>query len=124
MNPFLFQVSIYIISFLAVWLGSGLVLDAVTKLAQRLKLPAFTVSFFILGLMTSLPEMSIGLTAISDGLPQIFVGNLIGGTVVIFLLVIPLLSLANKGLSSPRQLNQRLLVLILAVAFAPALLAG
>lgn len=122
--PFLPQLILYLVAFVAVWLGAGFVVGAVSKIAHRLKLPAFTLSFFLLGLLTSLPELVIGLTAISEARPEIFVGNLIGGTIIIFLLVIPLLGMANKGVKSPPQLNRRLLLMTLLVCFTPTILTG
>src|SRR3546814_16263914 len=65
----------------------------------------FTMSFFLLGLLTSLPELVIGLTSIVDGQPEIFVGNLIGGTIILFLLVIPLLALTSQGIKATRPLR-------------------
>lgn len=119
MSTVFVQLLFYLASFLAVWWGSGLVVSSVSKLAYGIKLPAFVVSFFVLGLLTSLPEIAIGLTAISTEDPGIFVGNLIGGIIVIFLFVIPLLGMVNSGLKAPRQLNKPILLGILIVTFLP-----
>lgn len=118
------QLALYFASFLGIWLGSGLVLGSVGELAHRLRLPSFTLSFFMLGLLTSLPELVIGLAAIADGRPEIFVGNLIGGVIVMFLLVIPLLSMATGGIGVPKSLSKRLLLFILVICFVPSLLTG
>lgn len=122
MNPNLLQAVLYLGSFGVIWLGAELIVKSVSKLSRRWKLPAFTVAFFVLGLLTSLPELAIGITAIRTGQPEIFVGNLIGGVIVMFLFVIPLLSLANQGLRPPKLLDKRSLLLILVVCFAPVLL--
>jgi len=112
----------YIGSFLVVWWGAGLVVSSISRLASNLRLPAFTISFFVLGLLTSLPEFIIGLTAINSGDPGIFVGNLIGGVVVLFLFIIPLLGLTNGGLKIPSQINRFVLISTLLVAFIPTFL--
>jgi cation:H+ antiporter len=98
------------------------VVTAVSRLAYGLKMSAFTVSFFVLGLLTSLPEISIGFTAIATDDPSIFVGNLIGGIFVLFLLVIPLLALTEKGVTVPKQLNKTVLAGLLVVCFLPTFL--
>lgn len=118
------QLVLYFLSFIAIWFGSGLIVNAVGALAKQLKLPQFTLSFFILGLLTSIPELVIGLVAIQNGEPEIFVGNLIGGVIVLFLCVIPLLSLFGKGIKAPKELSKQLLLLILIVSFTPSLLTG
>jgi cation:H+ antiporter len=96
-----------------------MIVHSLHKVAHNLKLPAFTLSFFLLGLLTSLPEITIGITAIAVGDPTIYVGNLIGGIVVLFLLIIPLMGLTNNGVSVPKQLDGFLIILILLVSFLP-----
>lgn len=122
--PLAGYILIYLLSFVAIWMGGGLVVNSVAKVAERLRLPEFTVSFFLLGGLTSLPELSIGLTAIANGEPEIFVGNLIGGVIIMFLMVIPLLGVVNNGVKAPAQLDRRLLLLLLVVCVTPAILTG
>lgn len=120
MSPVLVHLSLYIASFFLVWFGAGRVINAISSLAKYWKLPAFTVSFFILGFMTTLPEITIGVTGLTQGDPQIFTGNLLGATLVLFLLIIPLLSLTGKGVSIPvKQINHKELLFILGVSLAP-----
>ncbi len=113
---------IYVVSFVAVWFGAGLVVNSVVKFAHRLHLPAFLISFFLLGNLTSLPEIAIGLTSISTDDPIIYAGNLLGGTIVIFFLIIPLLALAGKGIKIPNTFDKKQTLFTLVVCFAPALL--
>lgn len=115
---------LYCLSFFGIWFASGLVLSSVLRLAQSFKLPAFTFSFFVLGLLTSLPELAIGITSITNDEPEIFVGNLIGGVIIIFLLIIPLLGIGGNGLTMPKELSKKFLLFILLVTFTPALLSG
>lgn len=116
------QLSIFLLSALGLWWGTGLVVNAVSSLSKSLNISAFTISFFILGLMTSLPELSIGITAISRGETAIAIGNLIGATLVIFLLIIPLLGIFGHTVLLPRSLYRPQLVLALSTIVAPALL--
>lgn len=113
---------VYALSFVVVWFGSGLVVSSISNLAKTFKLPAFTVSFFLLGIFTSLPEIAIGTLSIINDDPMIYIGNLLGGVIVIFLLIIPLLGLIGGGVKIPKALNQKDLLLILAVVTIPTLL--
>lgn len=122
--PLVANILIYILSFVAIWLGGGLVVGAVEKIANRLGLSPFTISFVLLGGLTSLPELSIGLTAVANGEPEIFVGNLIGGVIIMFLMVIPLLGVMNGGVRLPSQLDKKLLLLMLVVCVTPVILTG
>lgn len=86
------------IAFLVLWTGAGFSIGGVERLARYIKLSSFLVSFFALGLLTSVSEISVAYFSILDKTPCISVGNLIGGSAVITLLIIPLLALLNRGI--------------------------
>jgi cation:H+ antiporter len=117
----IYHFGVYILCFLLLWFGSKLVTGSVTLLAKAWKLPVFTISFFILGLMTSLPEISIGLSALSEHDPAIFAGNLLGGVVVLFFLIIPLLGVLSNGIKIPKTLHRNHIILTLIVVITPSL---
>lgn len=116
------NIILYLLSFLAIWIGAGLIIRSVDRIARKMKLSSFAVSFFILGLLTSIPETSVGLTALSENKPEIFVGTLLGGVVVIFLFVIPLLAVLGKGIKINKDMDKKNLFLALVVATLPGLL--
>ncbi len=122
MFDLLTQLGIFLVSALALWWGTGLVVGAITSLARTLHISAFTLSFFILGIMTSLPETTIGITALYRDEASFMVGNLIGGTLVVFLLVIPLLGLFGSSVNLPKVMHRKQLILSLVTILAPALL--
>ena len=95
-------------------------MTSVDRLAHKLNLSSFAVSFFLLGILTSIPEMSVGISALIDEKPEIFVGNLIGGIVVIFLLIIPLLAIFGNGVKLTHQMSKEHLILALLIIIAPS----
>ncbi len=107
---------------LIVWFGAGLVVSSVQRFARFLHISAFTFSFFVLGMLTSLPEIMIGTTALVRGEPELAVGNLLGGSLILFLLVIPLLALGSRGLRVPQALPQKDLLISLITIAAPAVI--
>jgi cation:H+ antiporter len=113
---------LYIVAFIWIWLGSGLIVSSAGKFSRRLRLSAFAFSFVFLGVLTSIPEFSVGLQAVADKDPQIFMGNLLGGIVVLFLLVIPLLAVFGNGISLKNELDNKTLLFTLAVILTPSLL--
>lgn len=121
-NSIALQVIIYFVCFILIWFGAGLVVSVITDLAKSWKLPAFFVSFFLLGILTSLPEITIGTIAIINNDPVIMVGNLLGGVIVLFLGIIPLLGLVGNGVKMPTQIGKKQLVITLLVVVAPAFL--
>lgn len=118
---FITDIFLYLGSFFAIWLGAGLIIKSVDRIAHKLRLSSFAISFFILGLLTSIPETAVSLTAVAEGKPEIFVGTLLGGVVVIYLMIIPILAILGKGIQVNHQLDRRNLALALAVTAAPSL---
>ena len=69
-----------------------------------------------------MPEISIGFTAILDNEPEIFIGTLLGGVIVVYLFVIPMLAIFGKGIKIIPELDRTNLIFTLAVTAAPGLL--
>lgn len=111
--------ALYVLSFVAIWFGAGLIVSSIEDLSKKLNISTFAVSFFVLGILTSIPEATVGINSIMDGDPEIFVGNLIGASLVLFLLVIPILAVAGNGIRLSHQLDSKSLLVSLAVVASP-----
>lgn len=116
------DLAIYIVSFMFIWLGSGLIVKSLNKFSKRLRFSPFAISFIILGLLTSIPEFAVGIQAVSDNSPEIFIGNLIGGIAVLFLFVIPILAILGNGISLKHELDNKTLLVTLFVILSPSML--
>jgi cation:H+ antiporter len=112
---------LYLASFFLIGKGADLVVSSVVKLAHRLKISAFSLSFFVLGILTSLPEITVGFNSVMRGTPEVFVGNLLGATLTIFIFVIPLLAILGNGLSLKHELDERHLLMVLFVIILPVI---
>ncbi len=117
------KIVLYIVAFFGLWYGSGLIVDSIKMLAKRLNVPSFAFSFFVLGVLTSIPEMAMGLNAISEGKPEIFVGSLLGGVIVTFLFIIPVLAIITKTIHVKKHLSTKNLLVTLGIISVPALFA-
>ncbi len=89
---------IYLFSFIGVWIGSGLTVKSVEKISKKLKISSFIVSFVLLGFFTSIGEISVGINSLLKNNPEVFVGNLVGASIVIFMFIIPLLAIVSKSI--------------------------
>lgn len=118
------QAITFLASLVAIWIGSGLIVSSVNRFAARLRISAFALSFSVLGIMTSIPEFSVGMNSFLEGRPDIFIGNLIGASAVIFFLVIPLVAIFGNGVKLNGGFAPPQLALSLAVILAPALLSA
>lgn len=115
------DILLYIFSFIAIWFGTGLIVRSVDGFSKKLHVSEFAVSFFILGILTSIPEIAVGLTSINEARPGIFVGNLIGGVIIIFFFVIPLLAILGNGIKLGKDMGKSNLLLMLGVVTVPVL---
>lgn len=113
---------LYIISFVGIWFGAGLIISSVDRFSRKLHFSSFIVSFVILGLLTSTPEFAVGLTAVAEKNPEVFIGNLLGGIPVLFLFVIPLLAILGNGITLKHELNNTTILATLGVILAPPIL--
>lgn len=118
----IFRVLLYFASFFVIWYCSGIIIKSVENLAQRLKISPFAMSFFVLGMLTSIPEFSIGINSIINDTPDIFVGNLLGSSLIIFIFIIPLLAVFGGGVKLVHQLSENNLIFSLLVVAAPVFL--
>jgi cation:H+ antiporter len=87
------------VSFIALWVCTGVSISAIEKLSKRTHVSSFITSFFALGFLTSLTEISVAIFATIDKTPSISVGDLLGAAAVLTLLVIPLQVLSSKGIA-------------------------
>ncbi|MFA6158324.1 MAG: sodium:calcium antiporter [Candidatus Paceibacterota bacterium] len=116
-NIFLFVSSIGI-----VWYFAGVLIESVTHLARRFKKTGFTAAFFLLGFLTSISEFSVATNATLKGVPEVSVGNLIGGSFVVLLFIVPLLAVLAGKIELRNTLSRRNLLLALTTVALPALL--
>ncbi len=117
------NLAIYLFAFFVIWIGAGLVIRSVERFAKSLKLSSFAVSFLLLGFFTSLSELSVGVNSVIRDDPEIYVGNLIGASIVIFMLIVPLLAIVGRTLVIQKQFRGLNLALSLIVIAMPVLLA-
>lgn len=116
------DLTVYLLSFFTIWIGSGMIVSSVGKIAHKLKLPAFIISFAILGFLTSTPEIAVGINALANNTPAIFVGNLLGGVPVLFFLLIPILSIFGGGIKLKTDFGHKSIGMALVSATLPFLM--
>jgi cation:H+ antiporter len=114
---------LYIVAFAFLSYGSGLIVNTIKSFTRRLRIPPFVFSFFVVGALTSVTEVAVGINALSLHKPEIFVGSLLGGTIVLFLVVIPLLALFNGGVRIHKHLSSKNLLVTLGIITIPSLFA-
>ena len=109
------------VSFVILWFSTGLILSSVEHISKRIKISSFSISFFVLGILTSVPELALGINSIAIKDPRIYAGNLIGATIVIFLFVIPIFAILGNGVKLSHEIKGRNMFMIFLVIIAPSI---
>lgn len=78
-----------IISFYFLGKAADLIITNIRAIGEKLGIQIFFLGI-ILGFLTSLPELFLGINAIVNGVQEVSLGNLLGGTIVLFGLVLGL----------------------------------
>lgn len=111
----------FLISLTGIWFGSGIIIRSIDKFSSETKSSSFMISFFVLGILTTVPEMAIAYNSFIKGDITVSIGNLMGATLVIFLLVIPLLGVFGGGIDLKHSLKSYDLVMILVLIILPSM---
>lgn len=111
---------IYLFSFIGVWIGSELAINATEKISKISGISQFIISFLLIGILSSTSELSVGMNALIKNDPGIFVGNLVGASIVIFLFIIPLLAIGGKKIKINKEFRGFHLPAILFVIALPS----
>lgn len=117
-----FRLFLMIMAFGALWFASEMMIEVVLVLSKKLGLSAFVLSFLILGLVMSLPEITVGVNSLLLNQPEVFVGDELGSSIGIFLLVIPVLAILGNGIVLTGKLLGEKLLLSLLVVLVPYVL--
>lgn len=112
----------YPLSFIILWYSAGIIISIIERFAKRLNLSPFAFSFFVLGILTSIPEFSVGINSILEKTPDIFIGNLIGASLMFFIFIIPLLAIFGGSVKMLHQLSENDMIFALLVVAAPIFL--
>lgn len=116
------HVALFLLSLLIIWVLSGKLVEATGRVAHRYNKPGFAVAFFVLGFLTSISEFSVAFNSTLQGVPQISAGNLVGASIVIFALIIPLLAVACKRIMLDHALRPSNLAFSLLLIGLPVIL--
>ncbi len=116
------HILIFLVAVGIIWVFTGSVVDAVSRIARRYCKSGFLTAFFVLGFITSIGEFSVAANSVLEKVPQVSAGNLVGASFVILLFIVPLLAIAGKGIQLNGAISKGLLGLLLAVIVLPTLL--
>ena len=78
----IYHVTVSTLGFVGVAIGAYVVVESVIMLSADFKIPEYLISFFLVGIGTSLPELAVDLTALRKKEYEIAIGDIIGSCIV------------------------------------------
>lgn len=112
--------SIFLIFLFAILgLAADLAVRNIKYITLSLKMNFFTMGV-LLGIITNLPELSVGINAAVEGESSLSVGNILGGIIVVIALITGISVIFNREIKSDSDF--KILIPIALVIFSPFLL--
>lgn len=96
--------ALLVVGLVTVVLGSEVTVDSVIRIAQRLEISEALIAVLVIGIGTSLPELSISISAILKRRTQMSVGNIIGSNILDTLLPIGLAAVISAVTIEPQTI--------------------
>ena len=75
-------------------------IDASSRIAFFYNLSGYTISFLLIAVTTSLPELTVGISSALDGNPALSYGNAIGSNIALLTLIIGIPSMLGISLKT------------------------
>lgn len=119
----LFNIFLIIIASLTLIKGVSLFINSTTNISRALKISGYTISFFLVSLATSLPEMIVGINSALADQPILSYGNVLGSNIALLTVIIAIPGFINSGLHTRKIFRSKDIYMssffaILAVALA------
>jgi len=119
----LIYVLVFLSSCLAFYFSGELIVKSLIKVAKFLGWKEFVVSFLVMAVIGSLPNLFVGISSALHGIPELSFGDVIGGNVVDLTLAIALAAIfAQKGIPAKSKTVHNTLTFTVIAAILPLLL--
>jgi cation:H+ antiporter len=117
-----FHAILFLLSGLLLLWSANWLVGSVTHIARYLRWKEFVIAFFVMAIVSSLPNLFVGITSALQGIPELSFGDIVGNSVVDLTLVVALAVLVARKLETDSPLIQKSALFTLAIAILPLLL--
>jgi len=118
----LLDVAVFLLSSIGLVITGAILVRSILRIAQFLRLNEFVVSFLILAIATSLPELLVGIQSALAGNPALSLGNVIGSNIADLALVGGIVVLLARKVRIKEQLLKRDMWMMAVIGTIPLLL--
>jgi len=113
------QIGLLVLLLLVLAYSAGWVIRALVEIGRRFRISEFVLGFVVIGLATSLPELSVAINSIVNQSPGLAIGNLVGASLVLLSLIVGLAAVLQRGILLGHALRSRDLLIGSALIAAP-----
>ncbi|PIZ42151.1 hypothetical protein COY34_03315 [candidate division WWE3 bacterium CG_4_10_14_0_2_um_filter_42_8] len=116
---YLKEILIVILASIVLVKSAGLTIKSLIRLSYFLKLSAFSISFILMAVATTLPENFVGIQAALSGKPELSLGNVIGSNIADLTLIVGIAILVARQIRIRSVIAKRDAFYMLAIAILP-----
>ncbi len=98
MSEFLLALALVFVSFAVLTLAARGALKHVINLSRALRIPEFTISFLLVGIIAIFPELSIGISSALSGVSSFGLGIVFGSNIADLALIVGLVAFFSGGI--------------------------
>ena len=100
------SIILFIVSCAVLAKSSTVLVDALKKIAGYFGFSQFVLSFLLMAIATSLPELFVGITSAIENHPIISLGNVVGSNIANVTLVVGLAAIMARGILVEKRINK------------------
>jgi len=112
----------FILCCVALYYAGNWVVEALSNLAKILRWKEFVTAFFIMALAATLPNLFLAIASVANHVPELSLGDVMGGNVFDMTLAIALAVFFKKGIDTSGETVQTSLLYTLGAAILPLVL--
>lgn len=114
---------LFIVSTLILYFSAKFLLNSLSEIAKFLKWKEFVVAFITIALGASLPNLVVGIISAINKIPELSLGDVLGGNIIDLTLIVGIASLISlTGISAPSKTIQNSAFFTLFIALLPVIL--
>jgi cation:H+ antiporter len=107
--------------FILMW-AAGKLVSNLQKVSNYLRISVYVIAFILMGFITSIPELFLGITSAINKVPVYSLGNIIGANIANICLVLGIGAILIKGLQVKKEVTKEDSIYMLIIAILPLIL--
>jgi cation:H+ antiporter len=107
--------------FILMW-AAGKLVSNLQKVSNYLRISVYVIAFILMGFITSIPELFLGITSAINKVPVYSLGNIIGANIANLCLVLGIGAILIKGLQVKKEVTKEDSIYMLIIAILPLIL--